>query len=91
MAYVPGFEYDLFLSYATDDFDDKLAGLVGDVRVFPRRELGKEFSEKNGIFLDRDQLNRTPTQWKQTLQHSAGSAPILSGSRVILALSGNLA
>src|SRR5689334_4294228 len=77
MAYVPGFEYDLFLSYASDDFDDKLQGLVRDLRVYLRRELGKDLSEERGIFLDRNELDRTPIEWKKKLQNSAGSAAIL--------------
>jgi hypothetical protein len=77
MPYVPGFEYDLFLSYASDDFDGKLEGFVRDLRVFLRRELGKDFSQERGIFLDRQELNRTPTEWKLNLQTSAGAAAML--------------
>jgi hypothetical protein len=77
MAYVPGFEYDLFISYASDDLDDRLKGLVQDLRVYLRRELGKEFDVDRGIFLDRDELNVTPVQWKNKLRDSAQSAAIL--------------
>jgi TIR domain-containing protein len=76
MAYVPGFEYDLFISYASDDFDE-LKQLIEDIRTYLRRELGKEFSSERGIFLDRQELNLTPIQWKQKLQNSAKSAAIL--------------
>ena len=76
MAYVPGFEYDVFISYASDDYDATLERLVQDLRVYLRRELGKDFPER-GIFLDRQELNLTPAQWKQKLRDSASSAAIL--------------
>jgi hypothetical protein len=56
MAYVPGFEYDIFLSYASDDLDDKLRTFFNDLRISLRRDLGKEFSDEHGIFLDRNEL-----------------------------------
>ncbi len=77
MAYVPGFEYDLFLSYASDDFDERLAGLIQELRLYLRRELGKDFSQDRGIFLDRNELNYTPVAWKQRLAEGARSAAIL--------------
>jgi hypothetical protein len=77
MAYVPGFEYDLFISYASDDFDDTLKGFIQGLGVYLRRELGKEFDIERGIFLDRDELNVTAVQWKQKLRDSAKSAAIL--------------
>jgi hypothetical protein len=51
MGYVPGFQYDIFVSYASDDLDDKLRALFADLAPALRRELGKEFSYKSGIFL----------------------------------------
>jgi hypothetical protein len=77
MAYVPGFEYDIFLSYASDDLDDKLKTFFHDLRIGLRRELGKEFSDEHGIFLDRNELNQSPIAWKEKLKKSAGSAAIL--------------
>jgi hypothetical protein len=81
MTYVPGFSYDLFISYCSDDLDDKLTGFIRDLRLYLRQELGREFSDKN-IFFDRVELNITPVAWKETLRTSAGSAalfvPILS-------------
>ena len=76
-AYVPGFEYDIFLSYASDDLDDKLKALFADLKLALRRELGKDFSLAHGIFLDKDELNHTPTAWKDKLKQSANSAAIL--------------
>lgn len=77
MAYVPGFEYDLFISYASDDMDESLSRFIRELRVGLRRELGKEFDADHGIFLDRDELNLTPVQWKHKLRDAAKSAAIL--------------
>ena len=76
-AYVPGFEYDIFLSYAGDDLDDKLRALFTDLKLALRRELGKDFSPDRGVFLDQAELNETPIAWKEKLKQSAGSAAIL--------------
>jgi hypothetical protein len=77
VAYVPGFEYDIFLSYASDDLDDKLKALYAELKLALRRELGKDFSNERGIFLDKDELNHSPIAWKEKLRQSAGSAAIL--------------
>src|SRR3954447_7988870 len=66
MAYVPGFEYDIFLSYASDDLDDNLKTFFNDLRVALRRQLGKDFSDEHGIFLDRSELNQSPIAWKES-------------------------
>src|SRR5437763_1804574 len=58
MAYVPGFEYDIFLSYASDDLDDNLKTFFNDLRIALRRQLGKDFSDEHSIFLDRNELNQ---------------------------------
>jgi TIR domain len=76
MAYVPGFEYDLFISYASDDYDGRLAQFVQELQIYLRRTLGKDFSE-HSIFFDRQELNLTPVQWKRKLQDSAKSAAVL--------------
>jgi hypothetical protein len=76
MAYVPGFEYDVFISYASDEADSRLEGFVQELRLYLRRELGKEFSER-GVFFDRQELNLTPVEWKHKLRQSARSAAIL--------------
>jgi len=78
MRYVPGFEYDIFLSYASDDLDDKLKALFADLRLALQRELGKDFSNERGIFLDKDELNHSPMAWKEKLKQSAGSAAPLA-------------
>jgi hypothetical protein len=45
MAFVPGFEYDLYSKLRQHDIDDELSAFVQDLRVFLRRELGKDFSD----------------------------------------------
>jgi len=76
MAYVPGFEYDVFVSYASDDDDGRLDQFVKDLRAYLARDLGKLFTEES-IFFDRQDLNRSPLEWKAKLKGSAGSAAIL--------------
>ena len=76
MAYVPGFQYDLFISYASEDFDSHMDQFVSELRAFLMKELGKLFKGEC-VFFDRENLNRTPTQWKATLEESARSAAIL--------------
>ncbi len=76
MTYVPGFQYDLFVSYASDDDDGRLAQFVKDLRAYLARDLGKLFTEES-IFFDRQDLNRSPLEWKAKLKGSASSAAIL--------------
>ncbi len=77
MAYVPGFAYDVFLSYASDNLDEKLGAFVADLRRILRVELGRDFSDEHGIFFDKKELNLAPTAWKEKLRTSAASAAIL--------------
>jgi hypothetical protein len=76
MAYVPGFHYDLFVSYASNDDDGQLAQFVNSLRIYLAGELGKLFTEQS-LFFDQQELNRSPLEWKQKLERSAGSAAIL--------------
>jgi hypothetical protein len=76
MAYVPGFRYDLFISYARNDDDGRVTQFVKQLSAYLTGELGKLFTEAN-VFFDREDLNRTPTEWKAKLEQSAGSAAIL--------------
>jgi hypothetical protein len=77
MAYVPGFTYDIFLSYASDNLEEKLGAFVADLRRLLRVELGGDFSGEHGIFFDKKELNLAPTAWKEKLRMSAASAAIL--------------
>lgn len=76
MAYVPGFQYDVFVSYASNDDDGRLGQFVNDVRAYLTSELGKLFTERS-VFFDRQDLQRTPLEWKEKLEQSAGSAALL--------------
>jgi hypothetical protein len=82
MAYVPGFTHDIFLSYASDNLDEKLGAFVADLRRLLRVELGKDFSDEHGIFFDKKELNLAPTAWKEKLRTSAAAilVPVLSPS-----------
>jgi len=77
MAYVPGFQYDLFVSYASGDDDGRLSQFVRDLRAHLSGALGKKLFAEESVFFDRQDLNRTPTDWKRKLEQSAGSAAIL--------------
>lgn len=76
MAYVPGFQYDVFVSYASSDDNGRLSQYIDDIRDYLSAELGKLFT-KESVFFDRQDLNRTPTEWKRNLERSAGSAALL--------------
>jgi hypothetical protein len=76
MSYAPGFRYDLFISYASDDYDERMALFFRELRVYVARELGKLFTE-DSVFHDRQDLNRTPVEWKRTLEQSVESTAIL--------------
>ena len=76
MAYVPGFRYDVFVSYASSDDDGRLSQFVEDIRKYLVAEFGKLFTNE-WVFFDRNDLNRTPIEWKRKLKESAESAAIL--------------
>jgi len=57
MAYVPGFKFDLFVSYATEDHDERMVKFIDDLRLYLTRELGKLFPDQS-IFFDRRVLNQ---------------------------------
>jgi hypothetical protein len=76
VAYVPGFQHDLFISYASEDCDPQMDQFVAELRVFLTKELGKPFKGEF-VFFDRQNLNRMPTEWRTKLEESAGSAAIL--------------
>src|SRR5579862_8371344 len=76
MPYVPGFQHDVFISYASDNYDPQMAQFVAELRSYLRQELGKQITEES-VFFDQQDLNRTPTAWKEHLKRSAGSTAIL--------------
>lgn len=76
MAYVPGFKYDVFVSYASEDHDKRMAKLIDDLRLYLTRELGKLFSD-DSIFFDGRALNQRPVNWREELKEGPHSAAIL--------------
>jgi hypothetical protein len=81
MSYVPGFEYDIFLSYASGDNHQ------GAVEEFVRA-LGKQISdnlvnyfspqEKIRIYFDRERLaSQTAVNWEENLKAAASSSAFL--------------
>jgi hypothetical protein len=75
VAYVPGFQYDVFVSYARSD-DSRLSEFVRDIRKYLTREFGTLFADEC-VFFDQQGLNHAPTEWKKKLKESAESAAIL--------------
>jgi hypothetical protein len=51
VTYVPGFQHDLFISYASEDYDPQMDGFVAELRVYLSRELGKFFRGDSAFFL----------------------------------------
>ncbi len=76
MAYVPGFSYDVFVSFASEDLDERMAKLIDDLRRYLKRELGKLFAD-DSIFFDRRSLNQRPVNWPDALKEAARSTAIL--------------
>lgn len=76
MAYVPGFEYDIFISYATEDHDARLTTFLADLRLHLRRDLGKNFTDEC-VFFDREALNKAPNRFDQSLEQAARSSALL--------------
>src|SRR5262249_16927419 len=77
MAYVPGFQHDLFISYAsTDDNDGRLTKFIYDLRDCLAQKLGALFTNQSVYFFPQN-LNRKPVDWKRDLENSVASAAIL--------------
>src|SRR4051794_14309963 len=81
MPYVPGFEYDLFISYASDDnHGGAVEGFVTTVGEHISRNLVNCFSpkEKIRIYFDRQRLaTQTAVNWEEQLKAAAASSAIL--------------
>jgi len=50
MAYVPGFRHDLFISYASDNFDSRMEQFIKELRAYLAPELGRLFTERSVFF-----------------------------------------
>jgi TIR domain len=80
MPYIPGFDNDIFLSYASDDNGE---GAVAEFVDAMRKEISSSLvncrsPEKVRIYFDRQQLaSQTGVNWKEELQGAASSSALL--------------
>jgi hypothetical protein len=81
MAYVPGFEYDLFLSYASGDNDQ---GAVEEFAAVLQKHISDNLvncfspQEKVHIYFDRERLaSQTAVNWEDHLRAAASSSALL--------------
>jgi hypothetical protein len=81
MPYVPGFDYDLFLSYASgDNQQDAVEEFVGAIEKHISDNLVNCFSpqEKIRIYFDRERLaTKTAVNWEEHLRAAASSSALL--------------
>lgn len=81
MPYVPGFEYDLFLSYASgDNYQGAVEEFVGVIEKHISDNLVNCFSpkEKIRIYFDRERLaSQTAVNWEEHLKAAASSSAFL--------------
>ena len=81
MPYVPGFEYDLFLSYcAADNQQGAVEEFVGAMEKHISDHLVNCFSpqEKIRIYFDRERLaSQTAVNWEEHLRAAASSSALL--------------
>lgn len=81
MAYVPGYRYDVFISYAAENnregwveqFENALGGEMAEL-------LGRQFNRKESIFFDKRelQIGSFPDQLAAAAHYSAILIPVLS-------------
>ena len=81
MAYVPGYRYDLFVSYAAENnregWIEQFEGALGDEMA---ELLGRQFNRKESIFFDKRelQIGSFPDQLAAAARDSAILIPVLS-------------
>jgi hypothetical protein len=80
MSYIPGFEYDLFVSYAADDNDQGMVEkFVETIEKHISDNVVNWFSprEKVRVYFDRQRLaNQTAVNWHEQLRSAASSSAI---------------
>src|ERR1035438_4570644 len=81
MPYVPGFDYDIFLSYASDDNDQ---GAVAEFESALEKHISDNLvncsspKEKLSIYFDRKRLApKTAVNWEEELKTAASSSAVL--------------
>jgi hypothetical protein len=81
MPYIPGFDYDLFLSYASgDNHRGAVEDFVGVIQEHISDNLVNCFSpqEKIRIYFDRERLaTKTAVNWEEHLRTAASSSALL--------------
>jgi hypothetical protein len=84
MPYVPGFDYDLFLSYASGDNQQ---GAVEEFAAAIEKHISDNLvncfspQEKIRIYFDRERLaTKTAVNWEEHLKAAASSCNVLSGA-----------
>jgi hypothetical protein len=81
MPYVPGFDYDLFISYASDDNRDGVVSeFVAEIKEYVSDNLVNCFApqEKIRIYFDRERLaSQIAVNWEEHLRAAASSSAIL--------------
>lgn len=80
MPYIPGFDYDLFISYASgDNSEGEIEQFVAALEKQISDNLVSTFSkEKVRIYFDRQRLaTRTAVSWEDDLRNAASSAALL--------------
>lgn len=81
MAYIPGFEYDIFFSYAsTDNRQGAVEQFFGVIEQYISDNLVNYYSrqEKVRFYFDRERLaSRTAVNWEQQLRLAASSSAFL--------------
>jgi hypothetical protein len=81
MSYVPGFEYDVFLSYdSRDNHQSAVEEFVGALRKHISDNLVNYFSpqDKIRIYFDRERLaSQTAVNWEENLKAAASSSAFL--------------
>src|SRR5664280_48328 len=81
MPYVPGFDYDLFLSYASDDNGHgAVEEFAGVMEKQVSDNLVNSFSpkEKVRVYFDRERLaSQTAVNWEENLKAAASSSAFL--------------
>ena len=80
--YIPGCDHDLFISYASEnDRDGWIRNWMTALKSELLQQLGKDFSERNGIFLDDTALrvgDNFPERIEVAASRSALHVPILT-------------
>jgi hypothetical protein len=78
MAYVPGFHYNFFVSYASEyNSEGDITRFVEDTLYILSHHLGRGFNADH-VFFDREQLgNATNVSWRQKIEQAASGSALL--------------